>query len=196
MGKGSARPSLRERQRLKEMRRVQRLAVDWFGSRGFDDVSVEELAGAAEVSPVSIYRWFGTKERLVLWDEYDPGILAAVTEQLQVHPPLAAVREAIVAELDRLYDADRELVLARTQLIHREPRLLSAAREDARLLELAFREVFAAAGAVDGEFPRAVLATTAVAVLVTAVEAWQAADGRVPLAGFVREGFGALGVER
>jgi len=59
---------LRERKRLAAMRRVQEVALDLFDARGFESVSIEEIARAAEVSPSSIYRYFGTKEQIVLYD--------------------------------------------------------------------------------------------------------------------------------
>ena len=136
--------TLHERKRLAAMRAVQRQAVRLFTARGFDAVTVQAIAEAAEVSPVSLYRWFGTQERIVLWDEYDPGLFAAVAERLDGQPPLEAVRDALVDELDRIYEADRELVLARTKLVHREPALLAASVDDMRALQAAFAELFAA----------------------------------------------------
>jgi AcrR family transcriptional regulator len=187
-----ARLPLRERRRLRAMRRAQRCAVRLFTEHGYDAVTVERVAAEADVSPVSIYRWFGTKVGLVLWDEYDPAILQAVMEHLERLRPLDAVRDAIIAELDRVYDRDRELVLARAQLIHREPELLAAARDDLRQLESALRDVFAVADVGRSDFDRAVLAAAAVSVLVVAVEEWQANDGRVPLARLIADGFEVL----
>ena len=63
---------LRERNRAAAMRRIQTVALDLFDAEGFDAVTIERIAEAAEVSPSSVYRYFGTKERLVLWDEWDP----------------------------------------------------------------------------------------------------------------------------
>ena len=189
---GDAHLSLRERRRRRDMKRVQRGAVRLFAQHGFDDVSVEQVAAEADVSPVSIYRWFGTKEGLLLWDEYDPAIVQAVAQRLEELGPLEAVRQAVIAELGSLYDADRDLVLARTQLIYRERALLSAAHDQARMLDAALRELFAAAEVGRDDLARGVLAAAAVSVLIVAVEAWQAHDGRVPLANFVDEGFAVL----
>ncbi|MFF2557048.1 TetR/AcrR family transcriptional regulator [Nocardia sp. NPDC058058] len=57
------------------MSRIQRIALDLFERHGYREVTVERVATAAGVSPSSIYRYFGTKEMLVLYDEADPQIL-------------------------------------------------------------------------------------------------------------------------
>ncbi|MBW3603572.1 MAG: TetR family transcriptional regulator [Actinobacteria bacterium] len=174
------------------MKHVQREALQRFTDRGFDDVTVEEIADAAEVSAMSVYRWFGTKEALVIWDEFDPPILASVTERLtQGHPPLAAVRGALVALLDEVYDRERDLALARTQLIHREPALLAAATANGRALRDALTPVFAAHGQMTATRAR-VAATIATALLETAVDAWQREDGQRPLAELITESFAAI----
>lgn len=171
------------------MRRVQTHAVRLFDEQGFDAVTVEAIAEAACVSPVSVYRWFGTKHGVVLWDAYDPDLLGAMDVALRERPPLDAARHAVVTELGRVYDRDRDLVLARTQLIHREPSLLAATWDELRQLQRAIGGRFAAAAVGEDDLARAVLAGAAVSVLVAAVDAWQAADGRVPLAEIVDRGF-------
>lgn len=60
------------------MRRIQQVALDLFDERGYRNVTVERVATEAGVSPSSIYRYFGTKEMLVLYDEYDPQILELI----------------------------------------------------------------------------------------------------------------------
>ena len=70
---------LRERKRVATMRRVQAVAMDLFEGRGFAEVTVEEIAAAAEVGPATVYRHFGTKEGIVRWDK------------LEWLPPLRAV---------------------------------------------------------------------------------------------------------
>jgi AcrR family transcriptional regulator len=188
----AASASRRDRKRYEAMRRVQQRAVELFTARGFGAVTVEEIAEAADVSPVSVYRWFGTKEGVVLWDDYDPGIFAAIARRLEDQPPLEAVRDAVVAELDAVYDADRALVLARTQLIHREPALLAASMLNLRGMQAALADLFAQADVGDDALTRTVVAGVATAVLAAAVDAWQAEDGRTPLATFVSAGFAAL----
>jgi AcrR family transcriptional regulator len=172
------------------MKRVQREAVERFLSRGFDGVTIEEIAVAAEVSPMSVYRWFGTKEALVIWDEYDPPILAEVQRRLAEQPPLAAVRDALVALLDGVYDRERELALDRVRLIFREPALAAAAERNSLALQGAFAAQFGAAGVSD--FASRALAGVAGALLRVAIEQWQRMDGERPLAELIRESFDAL----
>ena len=183
---------LRERRRVTDMRRVQLRAVQLFGEHGFEGVSVERVAEAAGVSPVSIYRWFGAKERLVLWDDYDPGLLAAVTVRLADANPLEAVRDAVIAELGQVYDADRDLVLARTKLVFREPSLLAAALRDAWALQEALVELFGGGRVAGDGSAHRVLAGAAVGVLTAAIDGWQRQDGHRPLGEYVDEGFEVL----
>jgi AcrR family transcriptional regulator len=181
---------LRERKRLAAMKRVQREAVERFGSRGFERVTVEEVAAAAEVSPMSVYRWFGTKEALVIWDEYDPPILDEVERRLMDQPPLAAVRDALMSILDEVYDRERELALDRARLIFREPALAAAAERNSLALQDAFAARFAAAGVAD--LAARALAAVAGALLRVAIEQWQHLDGERPLAELIRDSFGVV----
>lgn len=183
---------LRERRRVTDMRRVQLRAVQLFEEHGYEEVSVERVAEAAGVSPVSIYRWFGAKERLVLWDDYDPGLLVAVTGRLADLDPLEAVRDAVIAELGQVYDAERDLVLARTKLLFREPSLLAAAMRDVWAMQEALVDLFGREQVAGDSSAHRVLAGAAVGVLLAAIDGWQRQDGHRPLAEHVDEGFKVL----
>ncbi|APE23103.1 MULTISPECIES: TetR family transcriptional regulator [Streptomyces] len=62
-------PTLRERQRTETRRAIQAHAVRLFTGRGYDEVTVADVAGAAGVSAMTVYRHFPTKEDLVLVDQ-------------------------------------------------------------------------------------------------------------------------------
>lgn len=64
-----------ERRKIEAMSRIQQVALDLFDEHGYRNVTVERVASAAGVSPSSVYRYFGTKETLVLYDEADPRVL-------------------------------------------------------------------------------------------------------------------------
>ena len=179
---------LRERKRLRAMKRVQREAVARFAERGFAAVTIEEIADAAEVSPMSVYRWFGTKEALVIWDEFDPPILAAVADRLPRGGPLTAVRDAVVGLLGDVYDRERGLSLQRVQLIYSEPALMAAADRNARMLRSALVKLFVDRAGM-AERDANVAAAVAGTLLEVAIDAWQRDDGRRPLADLLTETF-------
>ncbi|SNX62279.1 TetR family transcriptional regulator [Streptomyces sp. TLI_55] len=56
---------LRERKKLQTAIRIYRTAVALFDEKGFDAVSVQEIADASEVSKMTVFNYFGTKEDLV-----------------------------------------------------------------------------------------------------------------------------------
>lgn len=62
-------PTLRERRRSETRRLVQTHAVRLFTERGYDAVTVADVAEAAGVSAMTVYRHFPTKEDLVLIDQ-------------------------------------------------------------------------------------------------------------------------------
>jgi AcrR family transcriptional regulator len=87
---------LRERWRINAMRTIQERALDLFDARGFDAVTIEEIAAAAEVSPSSVYRYFGTKEGLVVADEFDSWSQEAVEEILDLNDPVGSLIRVVL----------------------------------------------------------------------------------------------------
>ncbi|WP_269857007.1 TetR family transcriptional regulator [Streptomyces sp. RPT161] len=57
---------LRERKKQRTRQAIADVAIELFTSRGFDDVSVVEIAEAAEVSKRTLFAYFPAKEDLVL----------------------------------------------------------------------------------------------------------------------------------
>lgn len=119
---------LRELTRRQTMRRVQSIALDLFEQHGYDRVSVADIARAAQVAERTIYRHFGTKERLVLLDELDE-IAGAEIARLAANRDLReatriavrGLRESPVITPQQWADSFRRL-----RLIYRAPALRSA----------------------------------------------------------------------
>lgn len=57
---------LRERQKAGRRRRIVEAARAQFLKRGYDATTIEQIAAAAEVSPVTVYNHYGTKGGLLL----------------------------------------------------------------------------------------------------------------------------------
>jgi AcrR family transcriptional regulator len=135
--------SLRERKRLRAMRRIQVVALDLFDAHGYDEVTIERVAAAAEVSPSSVYRYFGTKEQLVLWDEYDPLILGGVLAELGDHPPLPAFRRVFDALLGATFERDEGHIRRRTRYVFEVPAVEAAAARQTQQLAATIAAIFA-----------------------------------------------------
>lgn len=108
-------PGLRERKKAKTKTAIQQHAVRLFRDQGYDETTVEQVAEAAEVSPSTVFRYFPTKEDLVVSDDYDPLIVAAIEAQLPGLTPLQAVRGGLRAAFEQL--SSRELVDQRDRIL-------------------------------------------------------------------------------
>ncbi|MDH6215236.1 TetR/AcrR family transcriptional regulator [Streptomyces pseudovenezuelae] len=85
---------LRERKKLETARRIVRTAIALFSERGFDNVSVQEIADASDVSKMTVFNYFGTKEDLVFWfaEEHFGDAARAVREREPGESAVDAVR--------------------------------------------------------------------------------------------------------
>ena len=123
----SPRPGLRARKKAATMRHVQQIALDMFTRDDFDSVSIEQIADAAEVSPSTIYRYFGTKEGLVIHDEYDDRLLEALRHFLDQEGDLRTGAESALATIwEEHFVADELPTRARTRLWFEVPSIRAA----------------------------------------------------------------------
>lgn len=113
----------RERKKLTSMTRIQSVALDLFEARGFDAVTVEEIAAASEVSPRSVYRYFGTKEELVLWDRFDLSMEDVLSTALAHPVPLDGIREVVEQALGDFTPRDEADTRRRVTLMMSTPEL-------------------------------------------------------------------------
>ena len=91
----SAHLSLRERKKLKTHLAIQRQALRLFKKQGYEATTVEQIAEAAEVSHTTFFRYFGSKQDVVLHDALDPLAVAALEAQPAELSPVEALRRAV-----------------------------------------------------------------------------------------------------
>ncbi|QKW18551.1 helix-turn-helix transcriptional regulator [Kitasatospora sp. NA04385] len=89
-------PTLRERQRARTRQLLQTHAVRLFTERGYDAVTVADVAEAAGVSPMTVYRHFPTKEDLALVDRPARLIAERVAASSAAQPLVRRVGGALV----------------------------------------------------------------------------------------------------
>jgi AcrR family transcriptional regulator len=73
---GLSQPGLRERKKIKTRTAIRDATYALIEEQGYDATTIEQIAERAEVSPSTVFRYFPTKEDIVLTDEYDAMLLA------------------------------------------------------------------------------------------------------------------------
>ena len=179
---------LRERKRLRAMQHIQQTALDLYDAHGYDAVTVEQIASESQVSPSSVYRYFGTKEQILLWDDYDPQLMRLLASELAEHQPVDALRRAISTALTSVFGGagqvggDEQQVRRRLDYILTEPALRSASTEQMEGMSAWAGAVLAEqTGREPADLEVMVVAQALVWSLVAALRHWHATGYAAPL---------------
>ena len=97
MPTGARHCGLRERKKARTRAAIREHALRLFRDQGYHATTVEQIAEAAEVSPSTFFRYFPTKEDVVLQDDFDALVFEALEAQPSGIPPIAAFRAAFAA---------------------------------------------------------------------------------------------------
>jgi len=117
---------LRERKKARTRGAIQHHALRLFREQGYDATTIEQIAEAAEVSESTLFRYFPTKEDLVLWDEFDPMLIQAFRAQPPGVSPIQALRASFPAVFDQLTPEQWAEQRMRMNLILAVPELRAA----------------------------------------------------------------------
>jgi AcrR family transcriptional regulator len=85
---------LRERKKRRTRASIREHALRLFREKGYHETTVEQIAEAAEVSPSTFFRYFPTKEDVVLLDDFDVLGMEFFEAQPADLSPVAAFRAA------------------------------------------------------------------------------------------------------
>jgi AcrR family transcriptional regulator len=98
---------LRERKKARTRAAIRQHALRLFREQGYYATTIEQIADAAEVSPATFFRYFPTKEDVVLQDDIDVISLGALGDQPPELGPIAAFRAASAETFASLSPEDR-----------------------------------------------------------------------------------------
>jgi AcrR family transcriptional regulator len=125
-------PGLRERKKQQTRKAIRDAAMSLFLERGFDQVSVAEVARAADVSEATVFNYFATKEDLVYerMDAFEHELLAAVRERPEGESVLRAFVRFILDRSDTAATGDgRRRVAELARLTTASPSLMARERQ-------------------------------------------------------------------
>ncbi|MCX5256193.1 TetR/AcrR family transcriptional regulator [Streptomyces canus] len=163
---------LRQRKKQRMYETLSEIAIRLFLEKGFDSVSVAEIAAAAEISKPTLFRYFPAKEDLVLHRIADHEDEAARVVVQSDEAPLVALRRHFLEGLERDDPVtglnDHPQVLAFHSLLYGTPALVARAHGHLERQEAALAE------ALGGDLDARLAAGQIIAVRrILAMENWR-----------------------
>ena len=181
-------PDWRQRKKTATRDRIRASALRLFREQGYDATTVEQIAAAAGVSHMTFFRYFPTKEDVVLSDSYDPMIAAAVAQTPATWPLIQRIRTVLVQGLRQVYDTDRDALLAQNTLIVSTPVL----RERLWASQMATQQLILEALGPRPSFQTRVIVAACLAAASTAILTWVENDGTPELPDLIDQAFETL----
>src|SRR5690349_1224699 len=121
---------LRERKKARTRAAIREHALRLFRANGYQRTTVEKIAEAAEVSVSTFFRYFPTKEDVVLQDDMDTRMVEALGRQPADLSPLAAVRAAVRDAFASYTEADLAVIAETTLLTMTVPEIRARATDE------------------------------------------------------------------
>lgn len=139
-----ARPSLRERKKLKTRAAIRRATYRIAAEQGWEAATIEAIATAAEVSPSTVVRYFPVREDIVLTDDQDELLLARLRARPAGEDPLDSLRAVVLDAVTTALATEPAETRLRARLIVEIPavraRLTETTAQTGRLLSGAVAE--------------------------------------------------------
>jgi AcrR family transcriptional regulator len=171
-----ARPDgLRERKKARTRAAIRQHALRLFREHGYGATTIEQIAAAAEVSPATFFRYFPTKEDVVLQDDVDLVTLEALDAQPPDLNPIAAFRGAATAARAQMSDEDMERFTETTRLTLSVPEIRARALDELiRTTDVITAAIAARIGRTADDFAARNMAGAIIGVIMAATMPWQA----------------------
>ncbi|MFI6265077.1 TetR/AcrR family transcriptional regulator [Micromonospora sp. NPDC051006] len=192
--------TLRAQRRADTQRAIQAHAVRLFTERGYDATTVTDVAEAAGVSPMTVYRHFPTKEDLVLIDQHGRLVAERIAATPTTQPLVRRIGSALIdsaATLTGGRDGDAptangQFLLARLRLMISTPALRAKHLDNHYALQQAIVAALADdATDPDAPFHAQAAASACLAAMHTALVRWAEEDGRSELSDLIAKALAA-----
>uniref|UniRef100_UPI0035CB798C TetR family transcriptional regulator n=1 Tax=uncultured Sphingomonas sp. TaxID=158754 RepID=UPI0035CB798C len=163
---------LRGRKRAETHARIQGEAMRLFLERGFDATTLDDIAGAADVSRRTLFHYFASKEEIVFSTKADfPNLIADAIGRRPAGEPLLDMVENALIDLAARHQTAQARDLAR--LIHDTPALSAGDQAKYEKVERVVAAALASRkGLAEDDIACRVTAATAIGILKLSTEAW------------------------
>ena len=178
----AGRPGLRERKKARTRATIQACALRLFREQGYDATTIEQIIAAADVSETTFFRYFPTKEDVVLQDDYDPQLIRAFQAQPPQLAVIPALRAAFATAFASMTAQQRAEQNERITLTFTVPRLRAAMLDQiSQAVQLLARAMAERAGRQPGDLTvRAVAGAIAGAVVAVSAAVTDDPDADLP----------------
>lgn len=152
---------------LRTRARILDAALDLFELDGYDATTTAQIARAAGVTQMTLFRHFATKASLLVDDPYDPLIAESIAAQPRDLPPLERTRRGMLAAVTQIDALDDALARRRVRLAASLPTLRAAVAGSVAATEQAIVDQLTADG--DDQFDARVAAATCLGAATAAL---------------------------
>lgn len=120
---------LRERKKIKTREAIRGATYALIEAQGYDATTIDQIADRAEVSPSTVFRYFPTKEDIVLTDEFDAVILEEIRQRPAREPWPDTIRYVLRRAVQVGMEEDPAVSRLRTRLMVQVPAVRSRMME-------------------------------------------------------------------
>lgn len=195
--------SLRERKKLATRRLLRGVALNLAAERGMANVTVEDIAAAANVSPRTFFNYFPSKEAALFGGDQEraAALRDRVAREAPGEPALDVLRVVLAQDAQHMADellelgGDPAVWLRRMKVARTDPHVRAAHAAQMARIERSIADGLAARLRADQEtdpYP-SVLAAAAVGVVRACMAFWAGSGGTVQLGQLIDQAFLALG---
>ena len=117
---------LRDRKKIRTRDSIRREAMRLIEANGYANTTIEQIANAAEIAPSTFFRYFPTKESVLMADDLDSLTVQTLAQQPADVPSLQAFRRAIEITLAAVSADEWQFERARMRLVLAVPELKAA----------------------------------------------------------------------
>ncbi|HEX6527079.1 MAG TPA: TetR family transcriptional regulator [Streptosporangiaceae bacterium] len=166
--------SLRERKKARTRASIREHALRLFREQGYQATTVEQIAAAAEVSPSTFFRYFPTKEDVILQDDMDTRMLEAFERQPPELGIIAAMRAATREAIASYSDADLAQIRETSALTVTVPEVRARAIDEfARTIQVIAAAVAKRAGRPADDLAVRTVAGAVIGVMMSVTMPWK-----------------------